>query len=159
MLSPGMKRRLAFDVISEGWNTYTCPGDLVFKIRPLLMRAWTTAEPGTKGNCDIFLDQHQLMVALPMETPIETNIVDPTSFSEAEGMAKESVEILSRDEVWNVYQLPELGLRLKAQYSVNSLMKVIGGIDMHGEQMYIMEGETIIKPADEPAPPPSNSKA
>lgn len=148
MTTKPMKRALEFKIVSEGWNSHVSPNGSVFKSRAVLARAWTTAPAPVCGDADIFLDQIHIMAFIPPEIPVDAPTPDPSTKRARKGLPREKLEIMISEEVWNIYDFPEVGVRLRSKYVLKNLFKIVGGRDPQGEQLYHMDGEFVVEPVE-----------
>lgn len=139
-MNPDGLRRTSFKILSEGWNTYEGEDGTIYRGRAVLIRTRTSKEGAIRENDEIFCDHLTVFTFYPRPQ----HFGPATSSYDLSSAAKEPVQVVRSDEVWNTYELPEASFRIKIKYVLKDLHKAAGIFDENGEQVFIMDGDVIV---------------
>src|SRR3990170_4489656 len=155
-----------FEIEKEGWNIYELVDGkhrvtmrmrvilttilkpkIVHLEEPPMMGVPKEAQPERKASKEDFQLTFQNIVVVA-DCPAElmgkpTPPVPPSEFSQ---LATEDVEFIPLNEDWNVYTIPDSGVKMKVKLVVSSVGKANGHYDQLGYPFYIVQSTNAIVP-------------
>lgn len=155
-----------FDIEKEGWNQYELMDGrhrVTLRMRVILTKILRPkimpideppiigipkeAQPSKKVSRDEFQMTFQNIVVVS-DCPAELmgTPTPPIPPSELNELATEDIEFTPFNEEWNIYTLPDSGVKLKIKLIVSSVAKANGHYDQLGYPFYIIQSTNAVVP-------------
>ena len=139
---PGDFEDVEFEIEKEGWNTYELKDGVKIRGRVIVLRITKekNAPPGHYGaqTQNIFV----IFAPRSLRGPPST----PPTIEQAQKMERYPVEIVSSNEVWNVYRILRTGDIVRVKLVVTDIYRVKDLYDQLGEPYYLITSGIIVTP-------------
>ncbi len=131
---------IAFEVEAENWNVYDTSDKSIIKIRPIVLKIFSTTDQTTGRKGFALASQNLLVVSAPKELRGKPSAA---SISQDELARLEQVanSFTAKSEPWNIYRLEKETLKVKLV--VTAVRRAVGHFDQFGQPLYVISSDNL----------------